>query len=101
MEDILKAADWSSQGVFQKFHYKQKGLLAFGLTVLVDTVTFTGNMLIGKPSLPKYNIQIMQWLLYEEGDVEISTCSLLFMSYIYLPYYGFLVSFQGNLATMQ
>ena len=41
VEDILKAADWSSRGVFQKFFYKPKHSLAFGSTVLADTVTST------------------------------------------------------------
>ena len=43
VEDILKAADWLShaQGVFQKFYYKPKHSLAFGSTVLADTVTST------------------------------------------------------------
>ena len=41
VENILKAADWSSQGVFQKFYYKPKHSLAFGSTVLADIVTST------------------------------------------------------------
>ena len=41
VEDILKAADWSSEGVFQKFYYKPKHSLAFGSSVLADTMTST------------------------------------------------------------
>ena len=41
LEDILKAADWSSHGVFQKFCYVPKRSLSFDSTVLVDTVTST------------------------------------------------------------
>jgi len=34
VEDILKAADWSSEGVFQKFYYKPEFSTVFGSTVL-------------------------------------------------------------------
>ena len=30
VEDILKAADWSSEGVFQKFYYRPMHSLTFG-----------------------------------------------------------------------
>ena len=39
LEDILKAADLSSHGMFQKFYYVPKHSLSFDSTVLVDTVT--------------------------------------------------------------
>jgi len=31
VEDVLKAADWSSEGVFQKFYYRPTHSLAFCL----------------------------------------------------------------------
>ena len=36
VEDILKAADWSSEGVLQKFYYRPTYSLAFGSSVLVE-----------------------------------------------------------------
>ena len=38
-EDILKAADWSSEGVFQKFYYRPTYSLAFGSSVLVESTS--------------------------------------------------------------
>ena len=37
--DILKAADWSSESVFQKFYYKPTEDLSFGRAVLSTTDT--------------------------------------------------------------
>ena len=34
VEDILKAADWSNQGTFQKFYYKPTHSPTFGSSVL-------------------------------------------------------------------
>ena len=39
VEDILKAADWSSEGVFQKFYYRPTYLLAFGSSVLEESTS--------------------------------------------------------------
>ena len=36
VEDTLKAADWSSAGVFQKFYYRPTHLLPFSSSVLVE-----------------------------------------------------------------
>jgi len=34
VEDIMKAADWSGEGVFQKFYYKSCHSVEFGTSVL-------------------------------------------------------------------
>ena len=34
VEDIMKAADWSSEGVFQKFYYRPQYSVEFGSSVL-------------------------------------------------------------------
>ena len=34
VNDIMKAADWSGEGVFQKFYYKPCHLVSFGTSVL-------------------------------------------------------------------
>ena len=39
VEDILKAADWSSEGVFQKFYYRPTYSLAFGSSVLAESTS--------------------------------------------------------------
>ena len=63
VEDILKAADWSSQGVFQKFYYKPMYSLAFGSSVLAKSTSTKSHVdMETKPS--KYNFrmaQVMQW----------------------------------------
>ena len=37
--DILKAADWSSQSIFQKFYYKPQQNSSFGRAVLSELPT--------------------------------------------------------------
>ena len=44
VEDILKAADWSSKGVFQKFYCKPMHLLAFGSVVLAESTSTTSHV---------------------------------------------------------
>ena len=39
VEDMLKAADWSSEGVFQKFYYRPTHSLAFGSSVLAKSTS--------------------------------------------------------------
>ena len=63
VEDIIKAADWSSVGVFQKFYYRPQYPSEFGDSSIGGPV-LQNHMLIWKPSLSKYNLQmaqVMQW----------------------------------------
>ena len=58
VEDILKAADWSSEGVFQKFYYKPE--FSTVLVLLFWQLGLQNHMLIWRPSPPRYNFQIAQ-----------------------------------------
>ena len=81
VQDILKAADWSSQGVFQKFYHKPKYSLAFASTVLTDTVTFiksyfdveTKHSEVSFSNGSGHAMAASYSWLYKEGEVEIST----------------------------
>ena len=62
VEEIMKAVDWSSEGVFQKFYYRPQHSVEFGSSVLAASAS--KSLLIWKLSLPKYNFrmaQVMQW----------------------------------------
>ena len=39
VEDIMKAADWSNEGVFQKFYYRLQQLVEFGSSVLAASAS--------------------------------------------------------------
>ena len=39
VEDIMKAADWSNEGVFQKFYYRPQHLVEFGSSVLAASAS--------------------------------------------------------------
>ena len=39
VEYIMKAADWSSKGVFQKFYYRPQHSVEFGLLVLAASAS--------------------------------------------------------------
>ena len=39
VEDIMKAADWSNEGVFQKFYYRPQHSVEFGSSVLAASVS--------------------------------------------------------------
>ncbi len=67
--DILKAADWSSESVFQKFYYKSTHNPSFGRTVLSTNWYFSNELqttpLILRLSILKYNSRMAQtteWL---------------------------------------
>ena len=53
VEDILKAACWSSRGIFQKFYYK-----LLSLDQLFWRLVLQSHMLIWRPSPPKHNFQM-------------------------------------------
>ena len=58
--DILKAADWSSEAVFQKFNHKPSASSQFGLVVLSSNSCHTEHTLIWRLSLLKYNYRMAQ-----------------------------------------
>ena len=39
VEDIMKAADWSNEGVFQKFYYRPQHSVKFGSSVLAASAS--------------------------------------------------------------
>ena len=39
VDEIMKAADWSSEGVFQKFYYRPQHSVKFGSAVLAATAS--------------------------------------------------------------
>ena len=39
VEDIMKATDWSSEGVFQKFYYRPQHSVEFGSSVLAASAS--------------------------------------------------------------
>ena len=39
VEDIMKAADWSNEGVFQKFYYRPQHSVEFGSSVLAASAS--------------------------------------------------------------
>jgi len=53
VEEIMKAADWSSEEVFQKFYYRPQHSVEFGLSVLAASTSKSHVDMEIEPS--KYN----------------------------------------------
>ena len=58
VEDILKAADWSAKGVFQKFYYRPKHSVAYGASVLAAS---TSKSHVDMETEPSEIIMINKW----------------------------------------
>ena len=65
--DILKAADWSSESVFQKFYYKPSDNLSYGRAVLSNSAT---NNTIDMRDWAFWNI------IHNGSDHEVVACYL-------------------------
>ena len=39
VDEVMKAADWSSEGVFQRFYYRPQHSVEFGSAVLVASAS--------------------------------------------------------------
>jgi len=62
VDEIMKAADWSSEGVFQKFYYRPQHSAEFGSALLVTSASKSHADMENEPSEVYFQMaQVMQW----------------------------------------